>query len=133
MLNVYVLNNNRLITHHIYIYTLYLHYLYYLFIYTIFLFFHSIYSCLQFVLFMFSTLFIIILFCRTVFLTQCISLFVDKRVVLPLFSHNLIFSCPRYWDDDPAKDSITHEIKVYADNNDNNKNEKTYLKIKRLN
>ena len=83
---------------------------------------------------MFSTLFIIIFFCRTVFLTQCISIFVDKRVVLSLFSHYLNFSCPRYWNDDPAKDCITHEVNVYAyNNNDNSKNEKTYLKIKRLN
>ena len=37
MLNVYVLNNNRLITHHIYIYTLYLHYLYYFFVFLLYL------------------------------------------------------------------------------------------------
>ena len=72
---------------------------------------------------MFSTLFIIIFFCRTVFLTQCVSLFVDKRVVLSLSFHNLTFSYPRYWNDDPAKDCTTHEINVYAySNNENNKN-----------
>ena len=40
--------------------------------------------------------------------------------------HNLTFFCPRSQDDDPARDCITHEIKVYAynsnDNNDDNNN-----------
>ena len=61
-------------------------------------------------------------FCRTISLIQCISLFVDKRVVLSLLLHGLDFSCPRSRDDDPARDCITHVIKVYAYNNNNNNN-----------
>ena len=57
-----------------------------------------------------------------VFLTQCVSLFVDKRVVLSLLVHNLTFSCPRFEGDNPVRDCITYEIKVYAYNNNNNNN-----------
>ena len=117
MLNVYLLNKNWLITHHIYTYTLYLLYLYY--------FFYSIYCyCyLQFLLFIFSTLFInIFFFCCTVFPTQFISLFVEKRVVFSLLLDNLTFFCLRSWEDNLARDCITHEIKVYADNTNNNNN-----------
>ena len=74
---------------------------------------------------MFSTIFINIcffFFCRTFFFTQCVSLFVDKCVVLSLLLHNLTFFCPRSQDDDQARDCITYEIKVYAYNN-NNKND----------
>ena len=55
-------------------------------------------------------------FC-TVFLTQCVSLFVGKRRLVSLLSHNLTFSCPRSQGKDPARDSITHDIKAYAYNN----------------
>ena len=56
-----------------------------------------------------------------VVLSQCVSVFVDKRVVLCLLLHNLTFSCPRSQDVDPARDYITHEMKVCAYNNNNNK------------
>ena len=36
--------------------------------------------------------------------------------------HNLTFFCPRSQDDDPARDCITHEVKVYAYNSNNNNN-----------
>ena len=64
------------------------------------------------------------MFCSTVFLTHCVSLLVDECVVLSLLLHNLTFSCPRSQDDDPVRDCITLEIKVYAynNNNDNNNN-----------
>ena len=61
-------------------------------------------------------------FCRTVFLTQCVSLFVDEPAVMSLLLHNLTFSCPRSQDNNPVRDFITHEIKVYAYNNNNNNN-----------
>ena len=49
--------------------------------------------------------------------------FGDKRVLLPLWLQNLIFSCTRSQDVDPARDCIAHEIKVYAYNNNNNNND----------
>ena len=126
MLNIYVLNKNWLITHHIYIYTLYLHYIYNLF-FTLFIVIYSLHY-LYFLLdllisiFLFILFIIITFFCGTIFLTQCVSLLVDKRVVLSLLLHNLTFSCPRSQDDDPVRDCITHEIKVYAYNNNTNIN-----------
>ena len=42
--------------------------------------------------------------------------------MLSLLLHNLTFSCPRSQDDDPVRDCITHEIKVYTYNNNNNNN-----------
>ena len=56
------------------------------------------------------------LFCCTFCFTQWISIFVDKRVVLPFLFHNLTFSCARSRDDEVARDFITHEIKVYEYN-----------------
>ena len=53
-------------------------------------------------------------FLRTIFLNQCVSLFIDKRVVLPLLLHDLIFSCHMSQDGDLAGDCITREMKVYA-------------------
>ena len=122
MLIVYVLNKNWLITHHICIYTLYLHYLYYFF--TLFI---AIYSfCYLYYIYIYT------FFCGTVFLTQCIILFADKCVVLPLLLQNLNFSCSRSRNNDPARDCITHNIKVcaYKNNNDiNNNNDSNNNKI----
>ena len=124
MFNVYVVNKKWLNTHN-----LYSHFIFTLFVLFIF---YSIYCYLEFVLFIFPTLFInisiffifYVSFLRTIFLNQCVSLFIDKRVVLPLLLHNLIFSCHISQDGDLAGDCITREMKVYAlkDNNDNNNN-----------
>ena len=90
---------------------LYLHFMFKLFILFIFYSIYFFYS-------IFYSTFLSFLF----FLTHCVSLFVDKRVVLSLLLHNLTFSCRRSQDDDPVRDCIIHQIKVYAYNNNNNNN-----------
>ena len=106
---------------------LYLHFIFTLCILFIFTLSTAIYSLyyLYFPLYLSISIFYILFilfvyfFCRTVFLTHCVSQFVDKRLILSLLLHNLPFSCPRSLDDDPIRDCITHEIKVYAYNNNN--------------
>ena len=48
--------------------------------------------------------------------------------MLSLLLHNLTFSSPRSQDDDPVRDCITHEIKVYAYNNNNTNHRTTKTK-----
>ena len=106
---------------------LYLHSIFTLFIQFIFLLYLllfivciiHIFYCIYLYLFFYLSYLFIYLFCSTVFLTQCVSLFVDKHILLFLLLHNLTFSCPRSQDDDPVRDDITNKIKVYVYNNNN--------------
>ena len=104
---------------------LYLHYLYYLF-FTLSIAIYSLYY-LYFLLCLLIFIYLFICVVPFFFLTQCVSLFVDKRVVLSLLLQNLTFPWPKSQDDNPARDCITHEIKVqaYNNNNDNNNNKGT--------
>ena len=94
-----------------------MHHLYYLFLLALFIAIYSL-NYLCFLLYLLISTFIVVPF----FLTQCINLFVDKRVMLSLLLHNLTLSCSKCWDDDPVRDLITHEVKICAYDNDNNDN-----------
>ena len=82
-MNVYVLNKNWLITHHIYTYALYLHHLY----------FFLLYLLLFIVYIIFFTLFIN----SFIFVVSFFLLFVDECVVLPLLPHNLLLPQVSGW------------------------------------
>ena len=76
MLNIYVLNKHRLITHHIYIYTISTINFYLTRCYLQFLLFKFSTLFINIYFFLFFTYFIFIFLWRTVFHTQCVSVFV---------------------------------------------------------
>ena len=98
---------------------LYLHCLYYLF-FTLSV---AIYS-LYYLYFLLCLLIFIYLFLsyRSFSLPNVLVYLLINVKCCPYSFHNITFPCPKFQDDNPARDCITHEIKVHASNNNDNNN-----------